>query len=531
LNKNIERIKRDLEKDQHRYEKIERALAKAKSELNEANVKKCKKYKLKYETKIIGLKRKLELTEKAIAKLKSKKPNKAPAEKTKDIVQPAPVKINISTSSLKPTVANDSNQAPQIKLPYPVLNDTRDMKVILQTLETRLTELGKKMSANKQLKTRPGQPQLEKIIQLEKSYESQKEKLVRQIEYIQLSLRLRSTAANTNDPALSHKLNEIYQFMKNENRQYLKANKIEAKESASGKQQQLQQLQGDKQASAISPKQPTPTSSKSAINQAYETLIKSLVTVLAHTAACAHSTASISTYNYNCFQHYLKQDELNRTQNGTKIPEQQLQPAPLPLKAELQNASSVFNKYKSKISNFFEASKKLDSLTKEIGKKVVVSEDGKAAELTGLNKLLIDYSDNDEETPTNEKNNEEIILEDDGDEDKNTVDHSKNNHQANSKLDEKEESEQEDESDSEWEIWTTSEIRQNCYKLNETRNYLLPPVKSLLFPLKASLDVANPGSDELVAIEKSKHAITFLGTPMPISDPIGQKRIKLADIL
>ena len=73
-----------------------------------------------------------------------------------------------------------------IKLPYPVLNDKRDMNTILLTLETKFQELMKKISNNLQMKKQHQQnkQQLEKLNQLEKTYESQREKLIKQIDYI-----------------------------------------------------------------------------------------------------------------------------------------------------------------------------------------------------------------------------------------------------------------------------------------------------------------------------------------------------------
>lgn len=56
IRKLIDRTKIDYEKSQHKLAKIERAFIKAQSAGNKTNMKKCQKYKLKYEIKVNKLK-------------------------------------------------------------------------------------------------------------------------------------------------------------------------------------------------------------------------------------------------------------------------------------------------------------------------------------------------------------------------------------------------------------------------------------------------------------------------------------------
>ena len=77
---------------------------------------------------------------------------------------------------------------------------TRDFKRISTTLDTKLTELMKKMDVNRKnieeifsRKTRHMQQvQLDKFNQMEANYESQREKLIKQLDYVLLSLNLGS---------------------------------------------------------------------------------------------------------------------------------------------------------------------------------------------------------------------------------------------------------------------------------------------------------------------------------------------------
>lgn len=221
LKKLSEKLKLELKNCQHKFEKIERALLKAKSEDNKINIKKCKKYKIKYEHKIDKLKRKQDLARLKLVKLRSKQDTK--------------VLIQTEVKSSAP-----------IRLPFPVLNDKRDMKTILGTLESKLSELMLKRDANKKnidllnktlgtcAKSNPNyekhERNLEKLSHLNHALDSQRDKLIKQIDYIRLSLNLeslRSRGNMLNDAPLISKmaqqLNEMYNYMKNENKVYLKS--------------------------------------------------------------------------------------------------------------------------------------------------------------------------------------------------------------------------------------------------------------------------------------------------------------------
>lgn len=202
----------------------------------------------------------------------------------------------------------------------------------------------------------------------------------------------------------------------------------------------------------------------------------------------------------------------------------------LPLRQELENASSTFEKYKSKISSFFINTKKLEDLSKKLS--------SQQTELTGLNKLVPDYDDDDDDEE-NEK----------ADEKKSHYQHNKNsdviavgtidksdmntnqvaiapsqNETRQQQQDEESDDEDEEVDDScetdlerqcDLEIMTTSEIKSNMYG---SRNYLIPSLKASLFPLKATRDYScvtivdkTLSVNDLIAFEKSNGGLTFMG--------------------
>ena len=85
--------------------------------------------------------------------------------------------------------------------------------------------------------------------------------------------------------------------------------------------------------------------------------------------------------------------------------------------------------------------------------------------------------------------------------------------------------------DSDIEIFTTSELK------NNSKSFLLPGLKSGYFPLKASIRLLDEIHEKklfnnLIAVERSKRALTFLGTRADLSKGIEiGKRLKLSDIL
>lgn len=317
----LEKSKSSLSKDQHKLEKIERAIQKAKQERNKSNEQKCKKYELKYRKKVSEHKASIEAIEKEIAK---KKKEAAAAKPSGQVVLPQP--------QPQPQPLPQPQPQPVIKLPFPVLNDRRDKATIYRTLETKLNELMRKKGANianmdgleRLLKTtndrRAILSQLDKIKQLDANYSSQQDKLIKQLEYIKLSIQigslstasfksfkkyltlyytldeLRASAALTGGfqelplmARLSQDLSEVVNYMKNENRMYLKSQKA----SLAGERDQ-----SPPPSSVVPEKVQSPTK---ALTATYESVCKSLVAVLAHTAACAHATAAINAYTQSYY--------------------------------------------------------------------------------------------------------------------------------------------------------------------------------------------------------------------------------------
>ena len=85
------------------------------------------------------------------------------------------------------------------------------------------------------------------------------------------------------------------------------------------------------------------------------------------------------------------------------------------------------------------------------------------------------------------------------------------------------------------EIITTSELK-HSYQFKK-RNYLLPSLKAINFPLKASLNSKDFNKflkkqpETLIAAEKSKFGLTFLGNSSRCTNNFGQRQNKLYDIL
>lgn len=198
--------------------------------------------------------------------------------------------------------------------------------------------------------------------------------------------------------------------------------------------------------------------------------------------------------NYYLQSYYTQQQtdkEVDKTVDIAEIAEP-TKPV-VPLKTELENASSIFAKYKNKISSFFLSTQKVEETTK------------KTVESSGLNLLMSNYGDdaNVSDTEIVEEIKKPVLVK-----------------EAENELS----SEDNDESDeSDIEIVTTSELKQ----LNVTRNYLMPSLKASYFPLKASIHQINASNNRsLIAVEKTKSALTFLGNGVAVG-----KQLKLNDIL
>jgi hypothetical protein len=269
-----------------------------------------------------------------------------------------------------------------------------------------------------------------------------------------------------------------------------------------------------------------PISPKEKINTLVSIVNNSLATLLAHTAASAHSTAALTAYAYTYYQYYNQQNPDNKmTLELAKV-----EPV-VPIKTEIEKASDTFAKYKDKISSFFSSSKKIDEESAQKAKKQVET----MPKASGLKNLLAAYggstneegecsssdSDSDDE---NSKNKSSVKPE--KTEVPNTVSAEPitNGKHATTTV-EIVETESDTESvheiddddymlndlnaECELEIVTTSELRADA----SNRNYLLPSLRASYFPLKASLELEQVNlSENVVVSEKSKFGLTLLGS-------------------
>ena len=388
-----------------------------------------------------------------------------------------------------------------------------------------------------------------KLKQLDQALDSQQDKLLKQLDYIKLSLNIQMLRdKNANNPVgllkdaelinkMRQKLNEMHMYMKNENKAYI----LKQKQQAEGGEQATGDGAANQAVAVAEPKKVDPMDH---LNSLYEKVNNALAALLAHTAAVAHAQAGISAYNYMCY--YYQQQQL-RLQNKKPGEEIELPKPVVPLKTELEKASTAFSLLKDKISNFFSISKS------------VMNEDRVKPKprLEPVKKLIVDYDDDEENSEDDvvevKKSEEEIKPKtskisskldrfkkrmgsdlDDDDEDEDSDD------EINGKSDSNEFVFNDLDKNCDLEIITTSEIRSGQYK---KKNYLLPSLKALNFPLKASLEfnmassqqkqsqIKNKVPDTLIAVEKSKCGLTFLGTPSKFTNSFGQRQNKLNDIL
>jgi hypothetical protein len=192
--------------------------------------------------------------------------------------------------------------------------------------------------------------------------------------------------------------------------------------------------------------------------------------------------------------------------------------------------------------------KKLENLSKKLS--------AHSSELTALNKLVPDYDDDDDDEDDEDNKKEEennrpkenevqiVVVEQPVVAAKNVNVNANTSQQAAAEKSDDEEIEEDDswetdlDSRCDLEIVTTSELKSGQSQLG--RNFLLPSLKSTYFPLKASLDYScvlteKGRSDlkELIGLEKSKGALTFMGPIGSISkaDSKFSKRASLKSIL
>jgi hypothetical protein len=451
------------------------------------------------------------------------------------------------------TSTSQALSSPVLKLPYPVLNDKRNMSVVHSTLESKLNELCQKIKANNRnveaalvelensqehlnlATSNKNQKVLEKLRQLESAYQMQKEKLEMQLDYVRLSLNadaLRTRISTnpalmiTDGPALAQielNLNTIYAYMREENKAYLCRHQQQAHpqqqqpssphqsseppraSSPSSSNPQVSQLNATAKAALQKAKSPMDR-----INALHELVNSSLAAVIAHTAASAHVSAAL---NANYYYYYYKYYDQSKQGENVNSDTKSTACTYVPQKDELEKASSVFTMYKNKISNFFDLVNKKASIENCEDK-----EKYKASEVI----LVNDYSEAEEDNNHSSSNiskdatqkskeNASNTDDDDGDDD-----YDEGDRDNNYDLD----------------IYTTSELR------HMRLNFLTPSLKASYFPLKASMDHSNiqvtRKSNSLIAIEKSKKALTFLGAPSSMNFGGGivlQSRPKLSDIL
>lgn len=486
LRKLIDRTKNEYETAQHKLEKIERAYLKAENENNKINMKKCSKYKEKYALKVEKIKDNLKIYQAKRVKLVSEcraglqttnsagissknidktmkttqnQLNKRKQElaKEKDEVEESSKnkkqRLSPNQSKTKPNNADLSQPAKPvesitksseitsktaIKLPFPVLNDTRNMEEILSMLETKRSGLMKKHDQNIQtlkMLTKKGAEKLDdkvdKLKKLDQVYESQRDKIEKQLDYIRLSLNLNSIRRRTdNNPALiiqnkhsidqmTAQLNDMYNYMKQENMIAIKKHQELADAEAAAAEEEAA-----KKESLIK------------LTTLYDQVNNSMAAILAHIGATAHAAASYAVSN-----HFYASYFQSANPDGQNVPIKEIQiPVPVPIKTHLAKASTTFANLKDRISNFFITSKKQETAVQE----PKLCEKGNLEKKSGLNLLISNYGDNeDDEMP------EEIpvINESEKANDSSSSDSSDSG------------------SESDLEIITTSEIKRNGKKL------------------------------------------------------------------
>jgi hypothetical protein len=267
-----------------------------------------------------------------------------------------------------------------------------------------------------------------------------------------------------------------------------------------------------------------------------ENLFSSL---LSHIAATAHAAAACAASTHFYATYYQQESKKNSDGMEATNTIELIKMPVVPLKSELEKASSTFASLKSKISNFFLTTKEIEKKKNDQGKNENLTASTQQRS-TCLNSLVSNYDDiNEEENNPEEqikgieqtkKSNEFIesswkLNKQDNFSNKNKIEIDTDDNDAE-ELDEETD-------DDDLEIVTTSELKATS---KMTRNYLFPSLKTNLFPLKASLNelnfTTNNKCKNLIAVEKSKSALTFLGSPSSLMHGIdAKKRLKLSDIL
>ena len=675
VHKRLKTEQRDVE---HKLSKIERALLKALADASQANIKKCRRYKVKYEAKLASVKASMrdakhKLAELTVTATKRKQQQQqqqqqqppATLKEEEDAIdleasgkvkrhrgdeqQPTPtvslalsIQQDQSTSDVKQPQPQQQQQQQQLKLPYPVLNDKRDMQTILSTLETKRREFMGKRDANRRnmdkvheamvSAVQSGKPMtaaaearqradIDKMRQVAEAYEAQLDKLAKQIEYVKLTLSLdalrngqqqqqqQQQQQRYESPLMTRmlqQLNSMYMYMKSENAEFMRR-----QQQQQAKDEEKMAREAAEAAAVARAKEAEKREAEKAerLKASVEKLTTDMSAVLAHTAARAHLAAAVQLYNYSYYSYYQQQQQQQQLQQqalekqqkqqqqqqkkgkkgGSKssskssavdetalmtktMPMQEMQPAmmmmpmlpALPSSDELAKASTTFAKYKNKISSFFQQS--LDKMHKQEQQEAAHEHRKKSKkkkeEASGLlgRKLVANYDDEMDTRNTS----------DDSDDDDNGRDNDETRiakllqtlkgggggggvqqeqPQQKKTGDEDDEDDDEDDDECDLEIVMTSER-------NAQRNYILPSLKAVYFPLKASLaqsdrqqqqqqhqpiaatSMSTTPNGARIAIEKSSKALTFLGIAASPNSMLARhatgphvRPVKLANIL
>ena len=122
-----------------------------------------------------------------IADVTIKRQRTSPVRQKSKLVEKAAAEPVLAKSAMEPVVVASAKSV--IKLPFPVLNDKRNMKIILGTLESKRNELIKKrdqnlvhlkvLNKNKKMEVQEKENErIEKLKQLDQAFESHRDKVI-----------------------------------------------------------------------------------------------------------------------------------------------------------------------------------------------------------------------------------------------------------------------------------------------------------------------------------------------------------------
>jgi hypothetical protein len=143
------------------------------------------------------------------------------------------------STAAPPPPPTSASQVQVLKFPYPVLNDKRNIKEILDILQAKEIELNKKIQQTrthyKEKTSKTDKDLRDKLKILYKNFKSQLSKIETQIDYIKTDLKLKKllrlrikkndeTYKEHQHVSLKDKHEKLVSFMKNENRKFLLKN-------------------------------------------------------------------------------------------------------------------------------------------------------------------------------------------------------------------------------------------------------------------------------------------------------------------